>query len=156
MVGGFNPPFDTKTEIIDLINPMNVCKPWADHPTGTYEAAGAFINNALHICGGTTPDESFSDDCNLIGPTSAKSTTSLRKGSESSAALTYKGALLYTGGESKYFSKIRNKVDITHVFLILFQLQTMKQQEEPKSFLKMKPFLVQICLTLLKDIVLSS
>ena len=105
---------------------MNVCQPWADHPTGTDWAAGAFINNALHICGGTTPDESFSDDCHLIGPTSAESTISLRTGSESSAALTYKGALLYTGGESKYFSKIRNKVDITHVFLILFQLQIMK------------------------------
>ena len=126
VVGGYNRGWVTRTEIIDLINPMNVCQPWADHPTGTDWAAGAFINNALHICGGTTPDESFSDDCHLIGPTSAESTISLRTGSESSAALTYKGALLYTGGESKYFSKIRNKVDITHVFLILFQLQIMK------------------------------
>ena len=117
MVGGFNPPFVTKTEIIDLMDPLNVCHPWADHPTGTNWAAGAFINNALHICGGRTLDEFFSDDCHLIGPTSAESTTSLRLGSKYSAALNHKGALLYTGGYGKYFSKISNKVDIIRAFL---------------------------------------
>ena len=127
VVGGYyNNSYVTKTEVIDLINPMNLCQPWADHPTGTYRAAGAFINNALHICGGYTPDEFYSDDCYLIGPTSAESSTSLRTGSQYSAGVSHLGSLLYTGGDSKYFSKIRNKVDITHVFLILFQLQIMK------------------------------
>ena len=118
VVGGYYyPDFVTESEVIDLINPMNVCQPWADHPTGTDYAAGAFINNALHICGGTTPDETYSDDCYLIGPTSAESTTSLRTGSQVSAGVSHLGSLLYTGGDSKYFSKIRNKVDIIHAFL---------------------------------------
>ena len=117
VVGGYNRGWVTRTEIIDLINPMSVCQPWADHPTGTDWAAGAFINNALHICGGATPFESYSDDCYLIGPTSAEASTSLRVGSRYSAGVSHLGSLLYTGGYSKYFSKIRNKVDITHAFL---------------------------------------
>ena len=48
----------------------------------------------------------------------AESTTSLRTGSRNSAGVVnLLGSLLYTGGYSKYFSKIRNKVDITHAFL---------------------------------------
>ena len=119
VVGGFKyPDYATKSEIIDLINPMNVCQPWADHPTGTNYAAGAFINNALHICGGYYPAD-YPDYyyCFLISPTSAESTISLRTGSRNSAAVKHHGAMLYTGGYSKYFSKIRNKVDIIHAFL---------------------------------------
>ena len=114
VVGGVDISYVTKSEIIDLMNPMNECQPWADHPTGTRYAAGAFINNTLHICGGYRL--STLDDCYLISPTSAESSTSLRLGSSYSAASSYQGAsgaLIYTGGLSKYFSKIRNIVDIT-------------------------------------------
>ena len=105
VVGGYNTGngFVTKTEVIDLVDPMNVCQPWADHPTGTALAAGAFINNALHICGGYTPDKVTSDDCHLIGPTSAESSTSLRTGSTDSGGINYQGSLLFTGGWSKYY-----------------------------------------------------
>ena len=117
VVGGDYGGYITKSEVIDLMDPMNVCQPWADHPTGTKRAAGAFTNNALHICGGETPDEDYSDDCYLIGPTSAEASTSLRVGSQRSSGVSHQGSLLFTGGDSKYFSKIRNKVDITHAFL---------------------------------------
>ena len=109
----------TKSEVIDLINPMNVCQPWADHPTGTYWAAGAFIDTSLHICGGKAPDEDYSINCFFITPTSVEGSALLTMGSRISAATQLNGSLWYTGGYSRYFSRINKTVVISQFSLIV-------------------------------------
>ena len=110
VVGGLNRDgLVTKSEVIDLMNPMNVCQPWADHPTGTYWAAGAFIDTSLHICGGKTPDEDYSTNCFFITPTSVEGSALLTMGSRISVATQFNNSLWYTGGYSRYFSRILTK-----------------------------------------------
>ena len=90
-----------KSEVIDLMDSMNECQPWANHPTGTYLAAGAFLNQKLHICGGyNTNNYSTYETCFLISPTSAEPTLNLTIGSDESAAINFQGKLWYTGGEN--------------------------------------------------------
>ena len=91
-----------KSEVIDLMDSINECQPWANHPTGTYLAAGAFLNQNLHICGGyNTNNYSTFETCFLVGPTSAEETLNLTIGSDESAAINFQGKLWYTGGESR-------------------------------------------------------
>ena len=93
--------FVTKSEVIDLSNPSKACQPWADHPTGTYLAAGAFFNFQVILCGGVTPDEDYSNDCHLITPTSTEAIVSLNVGSYKHAATEFHGKVLMSGGFGK-------------------------------------------------------
>ena len=98
----------TKSEVIDLKDPKNICHSWADHPTGTRDAAGTFINTSLHICGGNNPNSWYSRDCYLIGPSTAESTAKLTTGSERSAAFEFQGNIWYTGGRGGGHRKYLN------------------------------------------------
>ena len=102
VVSGYFDYYVTTSEVIDLMDPMNVCEPWADHPTGTFAAAGALVDNSLFICGGNTPSAFYSNDCHLISPTNAEATISLNVGSKRSAAVEHHGSMYYMGGFSKY------------------------------------------------------
>ena len=91
----------TKSEVIDLANPSKTCQPWADHPTGTSLAAGAFVDSQVILCGGVTPDEDYSNDCHLITPTSTEAIVSLNVGSYNHAATEFHGKVLMSGGFGK-------------------------------------------------------
>ena len=91
----------TKSEVIDLANPSKTCQPWADHPTGTSLAAGAFVDSQVILCGGVTPDEDYSNDCHLITPTSTEAIVSLNVGSYQHAATEFHGKVLMSGGFGK-------------------------------------------------------
>ena len=95
----------TKSEVIALTNSSKECQPWADHPTGTYGAAGAFVDSQVIICGGTIPGEAYSNDCQLITPTSSETIVSLNIGSSYSAATEFNGKVLFSGGG--YSKKLR-------------------------------------------------
>ena len=111
----FDMGYVNKSEVIDLMDSMNECQPWANHPTGTYLAAGAFLNQEFQICGGyNTNNYSTFETCFHISPTSAEPTLNLTIGSDESAAINFQGKLWYTGGESKYFQRLESTVDITH------------------------------------------
>ena len=88
----------TKSEVLDLSNPSKACQPWADHPTGTWFAAGAFVDNQVIVCGGYTPANDKST-CHLISPTTAtEAVVSLDIGSAYSAAIEFQEKLLLSGG----------------------------------------------------------
>ena len=90
--------FVTQSEVIDLTNSSKVCQPWADHPTGTYYAAGALFDNQVIVCGGQTPEDDYSTDCHLISPNTTEAVVSLNIGSKSSAAIEFQEKLLLSGG----------------------------------------------------------
>ena len=90
----------TKSEVIDLVNSSKSCQPWADHPTGTYIAAGAFVDSQVILCGGDNPNFSNSKDCHLITPNSSELIVSLNVGSKYSSAAEINGKVLVTGGWS--------------------------------------------------------
>ena len=88
----------TKSEVIELSNPSKACQPWADHPTGTYRAAGAFVDNQVILCGGETPENAYSTDCHRISPNTTEAIVNLNAGSSSSAAIEFQEKLLLSGG----------------------------------------------------------
>ena len=88
----------TKSEVIDLVNPSKSCQPWADHPTGTKFAAGAFIDSQIILCGGDTPNEQLSSNCHIITQKSSEAIVSLNVGSRNSAATEFNGKVLVAGG----------------------------------------------------------
>ena len=88
----------TKSEVIDLVNPTKSCQSWADHPTGTWFAAGALVDSQVILCGGDAPDDQLSNDCHLITPASSEAIVSLIVGSRNSAATVINGKVLVAGG----------------------------------------------------------
>ena len=88
----------TKSEVIDLVNPTKSCQSWADHPTGTWFAAGALVDSQVILCGGDTPDGQVSNNCHLITPASSEAIVSLNVGSRNSAATEFNGKVLVAGG----------------------------------------------------------
>ena len=105
-----------QTEVIDLLNSSNSCKPWPDHPTGTQSSAGALLNDKVILCGGQTPYDTYSSDCYLFTPTSVEQIHSLNVGSLYSAAIEFEGNVLYTGGYSK--SKIHKTFYVITIVII--------------------------------------
>ena len=104
-----------KSEVIDLVNSSKSCQPWADHPTGTYIAAGAFVDSQVILCGGTTPDKQLSNDCHLIAPKSSEAIVSLNVGSTYSAAAEINGRVLVAGGWSNGGIKRTELISINQV-----------------------------------------
>ena len=88
----------TKSEVIDLVNPTKSCQSWADHPTGTWFAAGALVDSQVIICGGDNPGEQLSFDCHLITQATSEAIVSLNVGSRNSAATEINGKVLVAGG----------------------------------------------------------
>ena len=95
-------PFATKpSEVIDLANPSKVCQPWADDTTGTFDAAGAFIDPQVILCGGANYGEDYSKDCYLFTPTSTEALTSLDVSFRGAAATELHGKVFLIGGYGK-------------------------------------------------------
>ena len=88
----------TKSEVIDLVNPTKSCQSWADHPTGTWFAAGALVDSQVIICGGDNPGEQLSFDCHLITQATSEAIVNLNVGSRNSAGTEFNGKLLVAGG----------------------------------------------------------
>ena len=88
----------TKSEVIDLANPSKSCQPWADHPTGTRFAAGAFVDSQVILCGGYILGEQLSNGCHLITPESSEAIVSLNVGTSFSAAAEINGRVIVAGG----------------------------------------------------------
>ena len=119
VISGGEPGIYAQSEVIDLLNPSNSCKPWPDHPTGTLSSAGALLNDKVILCGGETPngDDTYSSssDCYLFTPTSVEHIHNLNVGSLYSAAIEFEGEVLYTGGYR--YSKNSSKIQV-HIVTI--------------------------------------
>ena len=104
-----------------MTNSSKECQPWADHPTGTYWAAGAFVDSQVILCGGTTPDENYSNVCHLITPTSTEAIVSLNVGSYQHAATEFHGKVLMSGGFGKNLNRNLNRNQV-HIGIFSFDL----------------------------------
>ena len=111
-------PYATKpSEVIDLANPSNTCEPWADDIVGTWDAAGAFVDPQVILCGGANYDEDYSNACYLFTPTSTEALASLNVGFRGAEATELHGKVFLSGGYGK------NLLGITSLKLV-FKLRT--------------------------------